>query len=125
MSPKSRFSGVNLRAPTTAKTQGREQDKVHWTPVFARGKVYIYVCDADAARHDPRLPARLNNSNDVAKFIRNALPDILEEMKKEHGWVRTPRTVVHDKASYFVTPRLCDKPRMNAGSYTGCMRVGT
>ena len=120
MSPKSRFLGVNLRAPATAKTQGREEDKVHWTPVFARGRVHIYVCDAEAARHDPRLPAGLNNSNDVAKFIRNALPDILEQMRQEHGWDRVPRTVVHDKASYFVAPRSCDKPRMIAGSCTGC-----
>ena len=93
---------------------------MHWTPVFARGRVHIYVCDAEAARHDPRLPARLNNSNDVAKFIRNALPDILEQMRQEHGWDRVPRTVVHDKASYFVAPRSCDKPRMIAGSCTGC-----
>ena len=26
-------------------------------------------------------------------------------MREEHGWPRTPRTVVHDKASYTVAPR--------------------
>ena len=127
MSPKSRFVGANLRPPATAKTQGREDDKVHWPPVSARGKVHIYVCDADAARTDPRLPARLNNMNDVGKFIRNVLPDILEEMKQEYGWVRVPRTVVHDKASYFVAPRLRDVPNTVAcvaGNGGGCMGAG-
>ena len=128
MSPKSRFVGANLRAPATAKTQGREDDKVHWTPVFARGKVHIYVCDVDAARCDPRLPARLNNGSDVGKFTSNVLPDILEKMKQEYGWARVPRTVVHDKASYFVAPRLRDKPRTVAGvagSGGGCRGVGS
>ena len=105
MSPKSRHKGANLRAPPTTKTQGREEDKVHWTPVFARGKLYIYVCDSGAARRDARLPARLNNGAELAKFLRNVLPGILEEMKQQHGWTRVPRTVVHDKASYFVAPR--------------------
>ena len=110
MSPKSRFMGVNLRAPATARTQGREDDKAHWTPVFARGRVRVYVCDADAARCDTRLPARLNNGNDLGKFIRNVLPGILDEMKQEYGWARALRTLVHDKASYFVAPRLRGEP---------------
>ena len=104
MSPKSKYKGPNLRAPKTVKSQGREDEKVHWTPVFALGKVRIYVCDVDAARRDPKLPARLNGGAELAKFIRNVLPGILEEMQREHGWNRTPRTVVHDKASYFVAP---------------------
>ena len=62
------------------KSQGREEQKVHWTPVFALGKVYIYVCDADAARRDPQLPGRLNDGPELAKFIRNALPEILQEV---------------------------------------------
>ena len=33
------------------------------------------------------------------------LPGILVDMQHEHEWTRTPRTVVHDKASYFVAPR--------------------
>ena len=116
MSPKSRFAGANLRAPATARTQGREEAKVHWTPVFARGKVHLYVCDAGAAHRDPRLPAHLNNSDDVGKFIRNVMPGILEGMKQEYGWARVPRTVVHDKASYFVAPRPCDKPKRSPES---------
>ena len=26
-------------------------------------------------------------------------------MRADHGWKNTPRTIVHDKASYFVAPR--------------------
>jgi hypothetical protein len=56
MSPKSRFVGANLRAPATAKTQGREDDKVHWTPVFARGRcTYMY---AMLMLHDVTLGSR-------------------------------------------------------------------
>ena len=78
---------------------------VHWTPVFALGKVSIYVCDAEAARRDAHLPARLNDGAELAKFIRNVLPGILSDMQLEHGWSRTPHTVVRDKGSYFVAPR--------------------
>ena len=63
------------------------------------------MCDAAAARRDARLPARLNNANDMAKFIRHVLPGILDQMQRQHHWSRTPRTVVHDKASYFVAPQ--------------------
>ena len=65
----------------------------------------MYVCDPQAAQRDESLPARLNESREVGKFIQNVLPGILEEMRDEYGWSRTPRTVVHDKASYFVAPR--------------------
>ena len=41
----------------------------------------------------------------MAKFVKHVLPDILVEMQQEYGWSRTPRTVVHDKASYFVASR--------------------
>lgn len=105
MSRKSRFKGANLRAPATAKTQGRAEDKMHWTPVFARGKVAVYICDAKKAALDSRLPGRLNSGDGIAKFVKNVLPGILEQMKEAHGWADTPRTVVHDKASYFVAPR--------------------
>ena len=115
MSPGSRFQGVNLRAPATAKTQGRAEDKVHWTPVFARGKVFVYVCDRDKAFRDPRLPARLNNSTDIAKFVQHVLPGILEHMQQEYDWADTPRTVVHDKASYFVAPKSQRLVRQLAG----------
>ena len=69
MSPKSKYKGANLRAAKTVKSQGCDQDKVHWTPVFARGKVSIYICDADAARRDRKLPARLNDGAELAKFV--------------------------------------------------------
>ena len=105
MSPTSKYKGPNLRASKTVKPQGREEEKVHWAPVFALGKVSIYVCDAEAARRDAQLPARLNDGAELAKFIRNVLPGILADMQLEHGWSRTPRTVVHDKAFYFVAPR--------------------
>ena len=105
MSRKSRFKGANLRAPATAKTQGRAEDKVHWTPVFARGKVFVYICDAKKASRDPKLPARLNSGEEIAKFVQHVLPGVLELMQQEHGWANTPRTIVHDKASYFVGPR--------------------
>ena len=105
ISPKSKYKGPNCRAPKTAKSQGRDDIKVHWTPVFALGKVYIYVCDAVAAARDPSLLARLNEGQELAKFVKNVLPGILQEMRDEHGWRRTPRTIVHDKASYMVAPK--------------------
>ena len=105
MSKKSRRKGPNPRAAATVKTQGREEDKVHWTPVFTRGKVHIYVCDTEKAKRDAKVPTRLNNGADLAKFIRNVLPGILDQMKQQHGWCCQPHTVVHDKASYFVAPR--------------------
>ena len=105
MSPKSKYKGPNLRAPKTVKSQAKDDVKIHWTPVFALGKVYIYVCNPDAAARGPDLPVRLNDGAELAKFIKNVLPGVLEEMRDEHGWGRTPRTVVHDKASYMVAPR--------------------
>ena len=80
-------------------------DVFHWTPVFALGKIYVYVCDAEAAARDPTLPTRLNESSELGKFIKNVLPDILTHMSDAHGCGRTPRTIVHDKASYMVAPR--------------------
>ena len=65
----------------------------------------MYVCDPQAAARDETLPARLNESRELAKFTQNVLPGILDEMRDAYGWTRTPRTVVHDKASYMVAPR--------------------
>ena len=73
--------------------------------MFARGKLVIHICGTKKASRDPRLPARLNNGDDIAKFVQHVLPGVLELMQQEHGWADTPRTVVHDKASYFVAPR--------------------
>ena len=40
----------------------------------------------------------------LGKFVQYILPGVLEEMQEEHGWNNLPRTVVHDKASYMVSP---------------------
>ena len=105
MSKGARREGINLRAPDTAKKQGGSNVlKVHWTPVLCRGKVRIYVCDPAAALLDDRLPAKLNDSAGLAKFVENVLPGILKEMAQQHGWRTLPRAVVHDKASYMVSP---------------------
>jgi hypothetical protein len=103
MSKHSSRKGANLRAPAFATKQaGGNTLQVHWTPVFTRGKIHIYVCDQDAAAEDPNLPVKLNDSANLAKFVRNALPSVLESMQEEYGWSTIPRVVVHDKASYMV-----------------------
>jgi hypothetical protein len=104
MSKKSARKGPNLRAPATARTQVSHYTlQVHWTPVFARGKVHVFVLDPAKAADDVEYPTKLNNSENLGKFIRNVLPDILEAMKRQHGWSSLPRTLVHDKASYMVS----------------------
>jgi hypothetical protein len=101
-SKKSILNASNCRAAATAKTQaGPNVLQVHWTPIFARGKIYIYVCDPCVA--DDTLPPKLNDSSNLAKFIRNVLPQALSEMQEEHGWNSWPRVIVHDKASYMVS----------------------
>ena len=103
MSPKSARTGINLRAPATAKTQGGSPvTRVDWTPIFARGKVRLYVCDRAAAQSNPDLPSSLADSRSLAKFVKNVLPHELQCMKKKYGWADVPRVVVHDKASYMV-----------------------
>ena len=104
MSKGSARKGPNLRAPKTAKAQGGSQvTKVEWTPVFARGRLRIYVCDPERAASDSRLPSSLSDSTNLAKFVRHVLPGILLDMKKAYKWKTVPRKVVHDKASYMVT----------------------
>ena len=95
--------GVNLRAPSTAKSQNSMALRADWTPVFARGRLRIYVCDPAKAKEDPRYPAKLTDAENIGKFIRQVLPEILQEMKTAYGWPNIPRVVVHDKASYMVT----------------------
>ena len=103
MSPKSRREGANLRAPSTAtKQKSGDTLQLHWTPVFSRGKIYIHVCDP--ALLNASHPAKLNDSANLSKFVVHVLPGILDEMRVAHGWANAPRTVVHDKASYMVTP---------------------
>ena len=103
MSRKSRGKHNNLRAPATAKSQsGGDVLQIYWTPILAKGKVRIYLCDPEAAKRDQTLPAKLNESAELSKFIRNVLPGELKRMQQEHGWSSLPRTVIHDKASYMV-----------------------
>ena len=104
MSVGARKKGVNLcAAATVGIQQSKGSPKVAWTPIFTRGKLRVYVCDASAASADTQLPEKLNDSQNLAKFIKHILPGILAEMRREYGWSTTPRTVVHDKASYMVT----------------------
>ena len=51
----------------------------------------------------------------MGKFIRNALPRLLSKMKRKHGWSDLPRTIVHDKAGYFVSP-LHNRLQMDFGT---------
>ena len=100
-SKKLAMNGANARAPDTAKKQGGKSVlQVHWTPVFARGKLSIYVCDPEA--NDRDWPATLNNSNALACFVRKVLPGVVQDMQEEHGWNSTPLVLAHDKASYMV-----------------------
>ena len=73
MSRKSKYKGLNCRAPNTTKSQGKGKDdlRVHWAPIFALGKVRVYVCDPQAAKRDESLPARLNESREIGKFIQD------------------------------------------------------
>ena len=52
---------------------------------------------------DSRYPASLAGSESLAKFIRQVLPKILQEMKRAYKWTSVPKKVVHDKASYMIT----------------------
>ena len=63
MSNKSSRKGPNLRAPATARTQKSGYTvQIHWTPVFARGKVHIFVLDPEKAVDDAEYPVKLNDS---------------------------------------------------------------
>ena len=77
MSPGARRKGHNLRAPRTAQVQNStDVVKVHWTPVFARGKVRIYVCSAQPG--DANLPSKLNDSTNLSRFVSQILPEKVE-----------------------------------------------
>ena len=66
--------------------------------MFARGKISLFVCDPQAEM----APHKLNDSIQMAKFVRSHLKEVLQSMQQEHGWATLPRVVVHDKASYMV-----------------------
>ena len=84
-----------MRAPATTKTQKTGCDIVPWTPVFTRGRLKLVVLTEEGAK--------LNRSDKVADFVMNTLPSVLKSMKAEWGWANTPKVILHDKASYFVT----------------------
>ena len=122
MSKGSARKGPNLRAPKTATTQaGSQVTKVEWTPVFARGRIRIYVCDPALAAVDSRYPASLADSSNLAKFVRQVLPALLQEMKQTYEWPTLPRKVLHDKASYMVTAA---HERLNGTFATGLRDAG-
>ena len=95
MSKGSRRKGANLRAPATAKTQKEGCDIVPWTPVFTRGCLKIVVFTEEKNM-------TLNKSYQAANFVRDILPGVLTDMKKDFGWANTPKVILHHKASYFV-----------------------
>ena len=106
MSPGSKYNGVNLRASSfSTKQGGRDVLHVHWTPIFVRGRLRIYVCDPDADARDSCAPRKLNDAEELAKFIEHVLPQELESMQAQYTWPTLPRTVVHDKASYMVNSK--------------------
>ena len=122
MSPGSKYDGVNLRASRFAVSQaGKNVLQLHWTPIFARGVVRVYLCDPAAAERDPRLPAKLNDSVELSKFIRNVLPQELRGMQAKHHWPTLPRIVVHDKATYMVNPMA---EKLNANFAAALKDVG-
>ena len=92
--------GTNARAAATALKQSGSCLQVHWTPVFARGRIYIHVCDPVPTGDD--VPKKLNDSAALGLFVSRMLPGILSEMKVRHGRSSVPRAVVHGKASYMV-----------------------
>ena len=76
--------------------------RVDWTPVFARGKLAIYVVDPAEVARDCSRPKKLADAANLAKFVRGPLPEVLDMMRGKYGWADLPRVVVHDKASYMV-----------------------
>ena len=91
MSKGSARVGNNLRAAATATKQGgNDVHQVHWALVFAKGRLRIYVCDAEQAERNPLLPDKLNDGENLAKCVRTVLPRILEEMRDAYGWRTSP-----------------------------------
>ena len=104
MSKGARRKGPNLRSSGMVNTQNNSNVvRVDWTPVFARGKLVIYVVDPDEAARDSSRPQKLADAANLAKLVRGPLPEVLEMMRSKYQWADLPRVVVHDKASYMVT----------------------
>ena len=91
MSKGSARLGNNLRAAATATKQGgNDVHQVHWAPDFAKGRLRIYVCDAEQTERNPLLPDKLNDGENLAKCVRTVIPHILEEMRDAYGWRTSP-----------------------------------
>ena len=60
--------GTNCKASRTANSQASGSTSVAWTPIFARGKVKIYMCGVDDSGVE-----KLTDSASIAKFVREAL----------------------------------------------------
>ena len=60
---------------------------------------------SDAPRGDPNLPDLLNEGTELAKFVRNVLPEILGRLQRDYGWSRVSRIIVIDKAPFLSHPR--------------------
>lgn len=114
-SKKSFRNPINAAKVQTANTQASGSLSVPWMPVFARGKVKIYMCGLEDAQE------KLTTSEDSAKFVLNVLPGVLSEMKAQFGWTTTPTVLVHDKASNFVSPKNC---RLQSEFALALLRVG-
>ena len=97
MSKKCTRKYPNLRPPRTAKTQKTNCTVVPWTPVFTRGRLKLVVLTHPGAK--------LNNGTQMAAFVKDTLPTVMEGMKQEWGWSTIPRALLHDKASYFVNSK--------------------
>ena len=61
--------GRELPGAIYHQVAGKEDIKVHWTPIFALGKVRVYFCDPPAAARDETPPVRLNESREIGKLI--------------------------------------------------------
>jgi hypothetical protein len=70
-----------------------------------------YAADPVCGRSRPEYPAKLNSAEQLARFVRHVLPGVMSQMRDAHGWTNLPRTIVHDKASYMVSP---SHQRLNA-----------
>lgn len=64
---------------------------------------------------------KLNSADGLARFVRHVLPGVLSQMQEKHGWPNIPRTIVHDKASYMVSP---SHQRLNATFAQGLAGAG-
>ena len=94
---------VDMRAPSTTNTQGGHYvTRVDWTPVFARGRVFIYVVDAEA------------RSAGFRSWVGGEGSDSTEWLVKKWGDVYPHETLIsHIRRllnTDFLCNRLCETP---------------